>query len=134
MAYRINSTIYFDSYSAEQMVEIVHIQAKNQGFILNRRVDPDLLDYFKERTKDRNFGNGREAKSLLENAMVFAAGRVKKFRWAKLRSVNYKRLQYLILEKRWKECGRVTRCKREEAIREKWVLHKISKGEMNYEG
>ena len=62
------------------MVEIVHIQAKNQGFILNRRVDPDLLDYFKERTKDRNFGNGREAKSLLENAMVFAAGRVKKFR------------------------------------------------------
>ena len=82
---RINSTIYFDSYSAEQMVEIVHIQAKNQGFILNRRVDPDLLDYFKERTKDRNFGNGREARSLLENAMVFAAGRVKKIPVGKIK-------------------------------------------------
>lgn len=85
MDYRINSTIYFDSYSAEQMVEIVHIQAKNQGFILNRRVDPDLLDYFKERTKDRNFGNGREARSLLENAMVFAAGRVKKIPVGKIK-------------------------------------------------
>lgn len=75
---RINSTIYFDSYSAEQMVEIVHIQANNQGFILNRRVDPEIIAYFEERIKDRNFGNGREARSLLENAMVFAADRVKK--------------------------------------------------------
>lgn len=82
---RINSTIYFDSYSAEQMVEIVHIQAKNQGFILNRRVDPEILAYFKERTKDRNFGNGREARSLLENAMVFAAARVKKIPIGKIK-------------------------------------------------
>lgn len=82
---RINSTIYFDSYSAEQMVEIVHIQAKNQGFILNRRVDPEILAYFKERTKDRNFGNGREARSLLENAMVFAAARVKKIPVGKIK-------------------------------------------------
>lgn len=82
---RINSTIYFDSYSAEQMVEIVHIQAKNQGFILTRRVDPEILAYFKERTKDRNFGNGREARSLLENAMVFAAARVKKIPIGKIK-------------------------------------------------
>lgn len=82
---RINSTIYFDSYSAEQMVEIVHIQAKNLGFILNRRVDPEILAYFKERTRDRSFGNGREARSLLENAMVFAAGRVKKIPIGKIK-------------------------------------------------
>lgn len=82
---RINSTIYFESYSPEQMVEIVHIQAKNQGFILNRRVDPEILAYFKERTKDRNFGNGREARGLLENAMVFAAGRVKKIPVGKIK-------------------------------------------------
>ena len=82
---RINSTIYFESYSPEQMVEIVHIQAKNQGFNLNRRVDPEILAYFKERIKDRNFGNGREARSLLENAMVFAAGRVKKIPAGKIK-------------------------------------------------
>ena len=73
---RINSTIYFDSYTPEQMVEIVHLQAKNQSFILNRRADPEILAYFKERITDRNFGNGREARSLLENAMVFAAARI----------------------------------------------------------
>lgn len=73
---RINSTIYFASYTPEQMVEIVHVQAKNQNFILNRRADPEILAYFKERVTDRNFGNGREARSLLENAMVFAAARV----------------------------------------------------------
>ena len=75
---RINSTIFFDSYTPEQMVEIVHIQAKNQDFILNRRADPEILEYFRERVGDRNFGNGREARSLLENAMVFAAERTKK--------------------------------------------------------
>ena len=75
---RINSTIYFDSYTPEQMVEIVHVQAKNQSFILNRRADPEILAYFRERVTDRNFGNGREARSLLENAMVFAAARVGK--------------------------------------------------------
>lgn len=72
---RINSTIYFDSYTPEQMVEIVHVQAKNLNFILSRRADPDILKYFEERIGDRNFGNGREARSLLENAMVFAAAR-----------------------------------------------------------
>lgn len=82
---RINSTIYFDSYSPEQMVEIVHIQAKNQGFILNRRVDSEILAYFKERVKNRNFGNGREARSLLENAMVFAAVRVNKIPTGKIK-------------------------------------------------
>lgn len=82
---RINSTIYFDSYSSEQMVEIVHIQAKNQGFILNRRADSEILAYFTERITDRNFGNGREARSLLENAMVFAADRVKKIPTGKIK-------------------------------------------------
>ncbi len=74
---RINSTIFFDSYTPDQMVEIAHIHAKIQGFILNRKSDELIREYFEERVKDRNFGNGREARSLLENAMVFAAERVK---------------------------------------------------------
>ncbi len=75
---RINSTIFFASYTPEQMVEIVHIQAKIQDFILNHRADEEMLEYFRERVKDRNFGNGREARSLLENAMIFAAERTKR--------------------------------------------------------
>lgn len=75
---RINSTIYFESYSAAQMVEIVHILAKAQNFTLSRKADKDICAYFETRRKDRNFGNGREARSLLENAMIFAAGRTKR--------------------------------------------------------
>ncbi len=82
---RINSTIYFESYTPEQMVEIVHIQAKNQSFILSRSADPEILRYFQERISDRNFGNGREARSLLENAMVFAAARVGKIPAGKIK-------------------------------------------------
>lgn len=75
---RINSTIYFESYTARQMVEIVHIQAKSQDFTLSRKADEDMRRYFEERRTDRNFGNGREARSLLENAMIFAAERTKR--------------------------------------------------------
>ena len=73
---RINSTIYFDSYTPEQMVDIVHIQAKNQKLELDSLADQSMIEFFKLRVKDQNFGNGREARSLLENAMVFAAKRV----------------------------------------------------------
>ncbi|MBQ9438040.1 MAG: hypothetical protein IJU50_06870 [Lachnospiraceae bacterium] len=74
-----------DSFSQEAVAEIVHIQAKNQSFILNRRADPEILAYFKERVSDWNFGNGREARSLIENAMVFAAERVKKIPVGKIK-------------------------------------------------
>lgn len=73
---RINSTIVFSSYSAEEMVEIVHSQAKTMKFDLSRKADQDILEYFKERVKDVNFGNGREARSLIENSILFVAKRV----------------------------------------------------------
>lgn len=73
---RINSTIYFDSYNPDQMVEIVHIQAKNQKLVVDEAANSCIREYFKQRVKDQNFGNGREARSLLENAMMYAACRV----------------------------------------------------------
>ncbi|MCR5650016.1 MAG: AAA family ATPase [Lachnospiraceae bacterium] len=74
---RINSTIYFKSYTPDEMVEIVHRLAANQQFILGRRADNEIKAYFMERSKSRDFGNGREARSLLENAAVFAAQRTR---------------------------------------------------------
>ena len=73
---RINSTIYFDSYSPSQMVDIVHTQAKIQKLEVNKDANEDILEYFKHRVNDENFGNGREARSLMENAIVYAAKRV----------------------------------------------------------
>lgn len=74
---RINSTIFFKSYTPEEMVEIMHVLARTQQFCLSKKADPDLLEFFKERAKDRNFGNGREARSLLQNAAIFAAQRTR---------------------------------------------------------
>lgn len=73
---RINSTIYFDSYTPDEMVEIVHRQAKMQSLTVDVSANESIHDYFTTRIKDKNFGNGREARSLLENAMVFAARRI----------------------------------------------------------
>lgn len=73
---RINSTIFFESYTPRQMVDIVHVQARTQKLFVSSEADNLILEYFEERVKDPNFGNGREARSLLENAMVFSAVRV----------------------------------------------------------
>lgn len=73
---RINSTIFFDSYTAEQMVEIFYRQADMAGYKADRKAAEDIKNYFATRINDRDFGNGREARSLLENATVFVAKRL----------------------------------------------------------
>lgn len=73
---RINSTIFFDSYTAGQMVEIFYRQADMAGYKADRKAAEDIKNYFATRINDRDFGNGREARSLLENATVFVAKRL----------------------------------------------------------
>lgn len=73
---RINSTIYFKSYSPEEMVDIVHCQAKNGNFVLSHEGDELIRKHFEKRCKCKDFGNGREARSLLENITMEAARRV----------------------------------------------------------
>lgn len=73
---RINSTFYFDSYTPEEMVAIVHRMAELANYRMDPKVDPEILAYFAERMLDPNFGNGREARNLLEGSVVCAARRV----------------------------------------------------------
>lgn len=75
---RINSTIYFDSYTPEQVTDIFYAMAASNKLIVDKAVRNEIVNYFQERTLDRNFGNGREARSLLENVMVEAAARTMK--------------------------------------------------------
>ena len=75
---RINSTIYFNSYTPDEMVEIVHCQARNQDYQLVKEADELIRSYFEERVKAPDFGNGREARSLLENIAREAAARIMK--------------------------------------------------------
>lgn len=73
---RITSTFYFSSYSADEMVGIFMNHAKMQKYVVEKSAQQYLYDYFAERIKDENFGNGREARSLLETCVVYAAKRV----------------------------------------------------------
>lgn len=73
---RINSTIYFNSYTPEEMVQIVHRLAERMDYSVNKKVDEMIRNYFIERGNQKNFGNGREARSLLEQCIIFAARRV----------------------------------------------------------
>jgi SpoVK/Ycf46/Vps4 family AAA+-type ATPase len=73
---RITSTIYFDSYTPEQMADIFMNIAGNQKYIVDENARGMVVSHFTARIKDENFGNGREARSLLETAVVYAANRV----------------------------------------------------------
>ena len=75
---RINHTFYFESYTPEEMVSIVHGIARQMDMKLAKEADPTILDYFKARVRDDNFGNGREARSLVENCQMKVADRIMK--------------------------------------------------------
>ena len=77
---RINDTIYFPSYNAETMVEIVgNMFNKFDLKYENKGVTEELIKaYFQERTKADNFGNGREARSFVENCHRRLANRIMK--------------------------------------------------------
>lgn len=73
---RITSTFYFPSYCARDMVQIFHRIAQVQHYDVQAGADTILYEYFEKRVTDENFGNGREARSLLETCVLFAAKRV----------------------------------------------------------
>lgn len=73
---RITSTFYFDSYSAEEIAEIFMRIAKLGNYKVEAAARQAVSNFFADRVTARDFGNGREARALLENAVVFAAKRV----------------------------------------------------------
>ena len=73
---RITSFIYFDSYSPKEMADIFYNMAKTQNFKVDESARKIIQSYFEKRVNDENFGNGREARSLLETCILFAAKRL----------------------------------------------------------
>lgn len=72
---RITSTFYFKSYSAKEMVEIFKRIAKNSDYQIEEGAEDKVEAFFSSRVGMRDFGNGREARVLLETAVVYAAKR-----------------------------------------------------------
>lgn len=73
---RITSTFYFKSYTPDEMVEIFKRIAHLANYRVDGSADKILKDFFEKRVRDTDFGNGREARNLLETSIVFAARRL----------------------------------------------------------
>ncbi len=58
------------------MLEIFRKQARMSQYRIPKAADKYISEFFSERSKEGDFGNGREARSLLENATVQAAKRI----------------------------------------------------------
>lgn len=91
---RITSTIYFDSYNEEEMTTIFFQIAKNQNYIVDSKTTDIVKKHFAGRVKAEDFGNGREARSLLENAVVYAAKRLFAEKQNKFTSKDVKTIKY----------------------------------------
>lgn len=96
---RINSTIYFDSYNEDQMVEIFKCHGKIGQYNVTAKADQLIKDFFASRVGLNDFGNGREARSLLENAMVQAAKRLANVPDNKITEKMLKEIKYEDIEK-----------------------------------
>ena len=116
---RITSTIYFDSYTPEEMVEIFYTIAKVKKFNVDEAAKEDLYTYFSKRVKDNNFGNGREARSLLETAVLFCAKRL--FEKEK-KNYTKTQMQTLICDDIMNAIRRVEEATKEAAIETKNVI------------
>lgn len=73
---RITSTFYFRSYNPEEMSLIFLRIAHNANYMVEDGVKDAVEKYFEGRVDDPDFGNGREARALLENTTLFAARRL----------------------------------------------------------
>lgn len=80
IASRITFMVHFSPYTAEEMLDIFESLANQATFRLEKGWEEIMLPFFQERVKDENFGNGREARRFLENAMAITAEKFAK--WA----------------------------------------------------
>ena len=75
---RIAFKIPFEDYSETELLDIIRLLAKEKDLVIDSEADEKLLDIFKTARRNANFGNGRFARNLLENAALRQASRISK--------------------------------------------------------
>jgi SpoVK/Ycf46/Vps4 family AAA+-type ATPase len=73
---RVAFHLNFPDYTAEEMQEILELLCKKKGYTLAEDVREKSLQIFKEACRHEEFGNGRFARNLLEQAMMNQAKRL----------------------------------------------------------
>ena len=73
---RFTKTIRFDSYTAEELVAILHATARREGLRMDNESDQIARAFFERASTAPDFGNARTARTLLERAREAQASRI----------------------------------------------------------
>lgn len=78
LASRFPNKIEFPDYTAEELLQITHVQAKNKGYRLAESCTQPLLNYYArwQAADARTAGNGRLARNTLEKAIFHQSRRL----------------------------------------------------------
>lgn len=78
LASRFPNKIEFPDYTAEELLQITHVQAKNKGYTLAESCTEALLGYYArwQAADARTAGNGRLARNTLEKAIFHQSRRL----------------------------------------------------------
>ncbi len=75
---RIAFHLDFPDYNAKELVEILKLMADKKGYKVDSKIEEKCLSIFEKAVKQEEFGNGRYARNLLEQAMMAQARRITK--------------------------------------------------------
>ena len=73
---RIAFHVDFPDYTAEELTDILSLMAKRQGYTLSSVITNSCREQFAEVRKQKDFGNGRYVRNLLEKALTEQAHRL----------------------------------------------------------
>jgi Holliday junction resolvasome RuvABC ATP-dependent DNA helicase subunit len=77
LASRFGKTLEFDDYDADELVRIAGRIAHDDDYEFGPGLDEALREWFAQLPRDRNFGNAREARRLLEGMRKAQSGRLR---------------------------------------------------------
>jgi SpoVK/Ycf46/Vps4 family AAA+-type ATPase len=94
LASRFAKTMEFENYGPDELIMIADRIARNDDYVFAPGLSDALHEYFSQMERDRNFGNAREARKLLEGMRKAQSGRLR----ALGRMPNLDDLRTLVLE------------------------------------
>lgn len=66
----------FPDYNAKELVDILKLMADKKGYKLNSAIENKCQEIFEMAVKQKEFGNGRYVRNLLEQAMMAQSKRI----------------------------------------------------------
>ncbi|MBO3738465.1 right-handed parallel beta-helix repeat-containing protein [Actinoplanes flavus] len=77
LASRFAKTLEFENYGPDELVRIADRIARNDDYVFDEGLPEALWEHFGQLERDRNFGNAREARKLLEGMRKAQSGRLR---------------------------------------------------------